>query len=123
MSKYIINTNVDYADEFYYPIRSVFTQEAKNIILLHNNFLDDGDFSELYFGTNEFVSLEVSEVLEMITSAVEVTDDELQVLNKFGCLSETASIDIVDIALECLYVKAVDNGADEFRKKLENLDG
>ena len=119
MSKYIICTTEDYADEFDYPIISIFSEKAKNVIIMHNNFLKDDDFSEIYFGTNEYLSFEKDSIIDMIKNAKEIESSEIETLQKYNCIN--IGIDIVERALDILYDRAKENGADELANTLEGL--
>jgi len=119
MTKYIICTSEDYADEFDYPIISVFSEKAKNIIIMHNNFLNEDDFSEIYFGTNEYLSFKKDYIIDMIKNANKIEDSEIETLQKYNCIN--TGIDIVDHTLDILYDRAKENGAEELANTLEGL--
>jgi len=104
-TKYIIMTSEDYADEFNYPIISVFTAKERNIILLHNNLLSNDDFDEIYFGTNEFFSFLKNEIIRYVREAKQITDEELEVLEKFRVL-DLPGIDIVDHTIDRMAYKS-----------------
>jgi hypothetical protein len=120
MSKYIICESKDWADEFDYPIFSIFGEKTKRTLLLYNNYLEDEDLTEIYFGTNEYFGFIRKEVVDMIQNAKEITESEIEVFDKY--MSYPAAVDIVDRILELLYEKVDDIGNQDLLKKLEELD-
>ena len=99
--KYIISTTLDYADEFDYPIVSVFTQELKdfltNTTILNTLYKDKEEF---YFGTNEYLELDSEDILELVNGALPITDEELATLEKFNI--HYFGIDILEVVNERL---------------------
>jgi hypothetical protein len=120
MSKYIICTSKDWADEFDYPIFSIFGEKTKRTLLLYNNYLEDEDLAEIYFGSNESFSFNKEEIVNMIQQASVITEEEIQVFNKY--MPYPTAVDIVDRILELLYEKIDDTGNQDLLKKLEELD-
>lgn len=92
MSHFIINTDADYADEFDYPIVSVMTKNERDLILNTFNIWKDGNYDDIYFGTNEFLSFDAQEIYRMIEKAVEITDEEYKYFKRF---STSACVDII----------------------------
>jgi hypothetical protein len=120
MKNYIISTSVDYADEFYYPVISVFSEEIRNILIVHKSYLTDDMFEELYFGTNEFVTFKVSEIIEYIDKAQEISQEEIEVLTKYKMLDYNR-INIIEEVLESLYDRVGEENPD-LQKRLERLE-
>jgi len=118
---YMIAKSENWSDEFDYPILSIFTEKTKNVILLHNNFFDDTDLEECYFGTNEYFSFKKEKVLNMIRSAEEVDYDDLKFAYKIREKFEYCSYDIVDDILESMYCNACDANNEEMKKILNDL--
>ena len=118
---YMIAKSKNWADEFDYPILSIFTEKTKNVILLHNNFFDDTDLEECYFGTNEYFSFKKEKVLAMIRGAEEVNGEDLKVAYKIRSKFEHCSYDIIDNILESMYSNACDVNNEEMQKILEEL--
>ena len=89
--KYIISTTMDYADEFDYPVISVFSAKTKNKILDNTNLIPDDE--EYYFGTNEYLELSAKEIIKLISSAKPISNDEIKILDKYEVFS--MGLDIV----------------------------
>lgn len=119
---YMIAKSKNWADEFDYPILSIFNEKTRNVILLHNNFLGDDDLEECYFGTNEYFSFEKDEVLDMIRNAEEVEGEDLKVAHRISSVFKWCSFDIADVVLDRMYNNACDEENEEMKKILEDLD-
>lgn len=94
--KYIISTGFDYADEFDYPVCSIFTEDEKKEALTElatNPFT----YKEFYFGTNEALSFDSSEIKKMITQAATISADEEKTFLKFY---HGVDVDIIGWILE-----------------------
>ena len=95
MTKYIINYECDYADEFDYTVRSILTETQRNAILENQELIQEvlGTSSmEFYFGTNEALDFTVDEIIDNVMDARVISDEDLRVLNKYSI----ASLDVVD---------------------------
>lgn len=94
MNFYLIFKNVDYADEFHYPIFSILLDEElesmKKFIQSEkfNEYMDDYGFSEdnieFYFGTNECLEMTKTELLSLFNNAKIIDKAEKNVLDKFN---------------------------------------
>lgn len=96
--RYIINSTIDYADEFEYTIRSYLTEEKINCLNENREFIisvfeDTNNYEfECYFGSNEWFDMDIHEFFDYIVDAKEISEKEYLILKKF----EVASMDIVD---------------------------
>lgn len=90
---YLIFKNIDYADEFWYPIFSILSGEElksmKKFIQSEkfDEYLEDNGYStnsiEFYFGTNESIEMTKAELLELFNNAKIIDYTERNVLDKF----------------------------------------
>jgi hypothetical protein len=117
--KYIICTSRDWADEFDYPIFSIFGEETRRIILLHNNYIDEEALEEVYFGSNEHFSFNRKEIIDMIQNAKEISVADINVLDKYT--SGLAAFDIIDHILENMYSAAIDSNNSDLKHRLSEL--
>lgn len=99
MNKAIIFTTGDWSDEFDYPIFSISTKEdIENLITkLEETKITEMEF---VFGTNEWFEFSKSDVISILKSYKEVTDEELEVINKFT--PKWLGVDIVSTSLDIL---------------------
>jgi hypothetical protein len=118
--KYIICTSKDWSDEFDYPIFSIFGEKTRRVILLHNNYINDDDLEEIYFGTNEYFTFNHKEVVDMVQNAEKITDSEIEVFNKY--MPRPAAVDIVDQILETMYYNAGNSENYDLEEMLKDLD-
>lgn len=122
---YIINSTIDYADEFDYTIRSFLTQEKINCLIENQHFItfvfeESGNFEfECYFGTNECFEFKIYEFFDYITDAKQITEDEYKILKKYDC----ASLDIADRVISYFMDHAYDlfDVEDATEEQLENM--
>ena len=94
--KYMIVTSMDYADEFDYPIISLFTEVDKKTL---EKKLKKGKFDwddELGFGTNEALTVSLSEATEIFENAEEISDKKYKFLQDL----DLCGIDIVERMME-----------------------
>ena len=96
MSKKIICAQMDYSDEFDYPIVSVFTEEVQKEIL--DNIEKIPEENEIYFGTNEFLMVSRQTLKTMVEFARDISDEELKVLKRYSVTN--FGVDIVDYILD-----------------------
>lgn len=84
MTKMIIFTVENWADEFDYPIYSVTTKEKLETLVkkLEENPFSYGDY-EFGFGTNEYFEFSSEEFINLLEKAKEISDEELATINKF----------------------------------------
>ena len=124
---YIINRKEDYADEFYYTVRSFLTSEQRTIFLENIDFIkeiiNEESCMEFYFGTNEFLEFFMDDIIDMVTDAVQITDEEYKTLQKFSC----ASLDIIYKFMNRFIDKAydlfdVENATEEQNKNMQNCE-
>jgi len=87
---YLINTSINYADEFDYPIQSIMSW--KKIIEILKTI---DEWKEICFGSNQCIYLDLDEIIDILLSGKEITEKEYDILIKFNILS-TPSIDIID---------------------------
>ena len=100
MTHYIINTRMDYADEFYYPVISLMTaEERQNYIDTYNTWSKNWN-SEIYFGTNEELWIPADEALTLIQEAEAVTEEKFDLIAPY--LIEVPSVDITDNIVDAL---------------------
>ena len=92
MTHYIINTRMDYADEFYYPVISLMTaEERQNYIDTYSTWSKNWN-SELYFGTNEELWIPADEALSLIEEAEAVTKEKFDLIAPY--LKEVPAVNI-----------------------------
>ena len=100
MTHYIINTRMDYADEFYYPAISLMTAgERQKYIDTYNTWSENWN-SEIYFGTNEELWIPADEALTLIEEAEAVTKEKFDLIAAY--LKEVPSVDITDGVVDAL---------------------
>ena len=80
MTHYIINTGMDYADEFDYPVISLMTAEERQKYIDTYNTWSKNWNSELYFGTNEELWIPADEALSLIEEAEAVTKEKFDLI-------------------------------------------
>ena len=80
MTHYIINTRMDYADEFYYPVISLMTAEERQKYIDTYNTWSKNWNSEIYFGTNEELWIPADEALTLIQEAEAVTKEKFDLI-------------------------------------------
>lgn len=112
---FIINKILDYADEFDYTIRSYITEKERQIIL---EFSEDLELlyeaynkfdNEYYFGTNECFEFDFDEIIDIISDAQEISQEEIKILNKYNC----AYLDVFKgfkHRIETFINRAIENG-------------
>lgn len=98
MTKVIIAEEFDYADEFDYPVCSVITAHFRDLMLDAMKYFPNGS-EEYYFGTNEALDFERSDIEDMLGDAQIITQDELNVLKKFDVMS---GMDVIEYAFDTL---------------------
>jgi hypothetical protein len=99
----IICLELDWADEFHYPIVSLISNEdleriKERIDHLKNVGTDMNHTQEYYFGTNEAFDFSFNDIISMIEDAKYISEEEVDVLIKFGVLD--FGTDIVSKFLE-----------------------
>lgn len=94
MTHYIINTGIDYADEFDYPVISLMTAEERQKYIDTYNIWSQDWNPEIYFGTNEALEITHSDVLDLITHATPVSSTEYDIIAPY--LSSIPAVDITD---------------------------
>lgn len=103
MKYYMVVDSQDYADEFDYPILSIFNEaelakfkavKTKSI----ENGLDIGIEHEIYFGSNEALNMTVSEMIDYIDDAQEITEVEYNFINDNGFIG----LDIFEYASDIM---------------------
>lgn len=80
MTHYIINTSMDYADEFYYPVISLMTAEERQKHIDTYSTWSKNWNSEIYFGTNEELWIPADEALSLIEKAEAVTKEKFDLI-------------------------------------------
>ena len=80
MTHYIINTSMDYADEFYYPVISLMTAEERQKYIDTYSTWSKNWNSEIYFGTNEELWIPADEALTLIQEAEAVTKEKFDLI-------------------------------------------
>ena len=104
MSKYyMIATSEDYADEFDYPILSIFDEKELAEFRLaeevaNEKGLDLSEEHEVGFGSNEWLEMTIGDMIGYVTGAQEITEEEYNFVNSNGFIG----IDIFDYALEMM---------------------
>ena len=100
MTHYIINTRMDYADEFYYPAISLMTaEERQNYIDTYSTWSENWN-SEIYFGTNEELWIPADEALTLIQEAEAVTEEKFDLITPY--LKKVPSVDITNNIVDAL---------------------
>jgi len=86
MKYYLVQYNDNYGDEFDVYFHQVMTEdklkETKDLISKTN-----WEYEEFYFGTNECIEVSSLELLEALSKAKEITEDQYKVLSDLGLLS------------------------------------
>lgn len=86
MKHYLVAYNGNYADEFNVYFHQVMTEdelkEAKDLI--SKTYWKDEEF---YFGTNEYIEVNYLDLLEDLSNAKEITEDQYKVLSDLNLLS------------------------------------
>jgi hypothetical protein len=118
--KYIIITSKDYADEFDYPVISIFSGKLRMLLLLHNEFFESIDVDEIYFGTNEFLSFNKKMIIDMINNAKEITTEELETLQKFKATS--CGLDIIEHVYQNMLFRIKELGDPAYNQLIEELN-
>ena len=128
---YIINDTRDYADEFYYTIRSFLTSEKINCLKENQEFITSvfeecrGTEFECYFGTNECFDLTISEFFDYIEDAKEITDAEYNTLMKYNCacldVVRNVVVKFLDRAYDLFDVEDATEEQNENMKKAEEI--
>ncbi len=120
----LINTSRDYADEFDYPVISFFNSALKNYLILKGlDYLKESDVTEMYFGSNEAISMSIREVKLLITEATILNDEEHTCAKRY--LNEVPALDIMDRILDTIYERMGDEDPDEipnFQAVLDTMD-
>ena len=80
MTHYIINTSMDYADEFDYPVISLMTAEERQKHIDTYSTWSKNWNSEIYFGTNEELRIPADEALSLIEKAEAVTKEKFDLI-------------------------------------------
>ena len=80
MTHYIINTRMDYADEFNYPVISLMTAEERQKYIDTYNTWSKNWNSEIGFGTNEGFWIPADEALSLIEEAEAVTKEKFDLI-------------------------------------------
>ncbi len=111
-TKLLINTQEDYADEFNYPVISLFNSALKNYLILKGfHYLKDSDFNKMYFGSNEALQMNKEQVRRMIANATELSDEEYKYAYRF--LKNVPCLDIVDRIIDTVYDRMSQEDPDE----------
>lgn len=97
---YIINASFNYADEFDYPVVSIMSNTTQFICANYPKFYKDADFEECYFGTNEFLSFDVSDIQDLFQDATYIQDEQLPDVKRF---LTSASYDIAGRVLNYIF--------------------
>jgi len=79
---YAIIDQFDYADEFDYPVISLFTAKQRKFILKNKNKIPEN--YEACFGANEYLEFTKEEIIEMFENAKEISKKEIKVLESFN---------------------------------------
>ncbi len=117
---FLINTSEDYADEFDYPIISIFSSALRNYLVLKGfHFLKENDFEELYFGSNEELNLSLVKVKQMIQDAREVPPEQTMVIEE---LNKVPAIDIIGRIINILYERLEEEDQEELKNFEEILE-
>lgn len=85
MKHYLVQYDGNYADEFDVYFHMVMSEteleEAKDII-----GKTDWNWEEFYFGTNEYISVSTEELMENLSEAKEITEEQFKVLQELGLI-------------------------------------
>ena len=100
MTHYIINTRMDYADEFYYPVISLMTAEERQKHIDTYSTWSKNWNSEIYFGTNEELWIPADEALTLIQEAEAVTEEKFDLIAPY--LKKVPSVDITNNIVDAL---------------------
>ncbi len=92
MTHYIINTEMDYADEFYYPVISLMTAEERQNYIDTYSIWSKNWNSGIYFGTNEELWIPADEALSLIKKAEAVTKEKFDLIAPY--LKKVPAVDI-----------------------------
>jgi len=111
---FVINTSQDYADEFDYPVISIFSARVRKLLALMVASYETGlfesssrqmDSMDIYFGTNEKLTFTRNEIMALLEGAQELPQDELPRYKRI--LGKVPAVDIVDYMLDhYAYIKA-----------------
>jgi len=82
---YAIIDQFDYADEFDYPVISLFTEKQRKFVLKNKKKIPET--YEACFGTNEYLEFSREEIIEMFENSEEISKKEIKVLERFGILN------------------------------------
>lgn len=125
---YIINRKEDYADEFYYTVRSFLTPRQRAVFLDNTDFFEEvfgkrTEFHEFYFGTNECLEFNLCDIIDMVEDSIAILPIEYEILTKFNC----ASLDIINKFMNMLMDKAydlydVENSTEEQNEKMQQCE-
>ncbi len=117
---FLINTSEDYADEFDYPIISIFSSALRNYLVLKGfHFLKENDFEELYFGSNEELNLSLVKVKQMIQDAREVPPEQTMVIEE---LDKVPAIDIIGRVCNMVHERLEEEDQEELKNFEEILE-
>ena len=100
MTHYIINTSMDYADEFDYPVISLMTAEERQKYIDTYSIWSKNWNSEIGFGTNEGLWIPADEALSLIEEAEAITKEKFGLIAPY--LIEVPSVDITDDIVNAL---------------------
>ncbi len=102
---YMISTSRDYADEFDYPILSLFDEEDSEVYNELKNKLEASDIEfssdeerEISFGSNEALYLSFDDMDDMIQNSATLSLDEYLFVQANGFIG----LDIFEVALNIL---------------------
>jgi hypothetical protein len=117
MQQYVIAKEKGYADEFYVFVFSMFAEPIKNIILEKAHYLQEEDFEEVYFGTNEALEFTKEEFPTMVRDAEPISNEESSTLKKY--IPGMATLDTVDQFFDTIMERADEAGDEETVQALE----
>ena len=106
---YLINSTIDYADEFEYTIRSYLTQEKLNCLNENQEFIttvfeETGKLEfNCCFGTNEWFNISIHEFFDYVTDVKQITDYEYLILKKFDIAALDIVNNVISYFLDCAY--------------------
>ena len=95
---YAIIDQFDYADEFDYPVISLFTAKQRKFILKNKKKIPQN--YEACFGTNESLEFTREEIIEIFENAEEISKKEIKVLKRFNIFN--MGKDIYDDLIYCI---------------------
>lgn len=106
MRAYIKNVNwADEGDIFFYSVESMSTLKAmKDLIKIYMDLDLFNDEIEMYWGTNEYFTFGPEDFIKFIDSAELITQEELQVFDKFNVCGFDIFDQIFDILQELMFV-------------------